>query len=171
VDNPSKTLWKVHQVYSGTIICESGSRKIIDTSKAKAIWRWFYGRKIAIFYKYISEFELLTKVFPNYTTDPQVFARSSNAILLLQVAAGSMGVDLSSAEAIVFYNIDFSATNYWQARSRLFHKDRKNDAKVYWVFAQNGIEKKIYSVVQKKKDYTARYFQKDFMFNKVKDLK
>jgi len=171
VDNPSKTLWKVHQVYSGTIICESGSRKIIDTSKAKAIWRWFYGRKIAIFYKYISEFELLTKVFPNYTTDPQVFACSSNAILLLQVAAGSMGVDLSSAEAIVFYNIDFSATNYWQARSRLFHKDRKNDAKVYWVFAQNGIEKKIYSVVQKKKDYTARYFQKDFMFNKVKDLK
>jgi len=170
LDNPSKLMWKIHQLYSGTIICEGGKRKIIDTSKARFIQQHFDGWKICIFYKYISEFELLTKIFPNWTTDPKVFANYSNAILLLQIAAGAMGIDLSSAEAIVFYNIDFSATNYWQARSRLFHKDRKNDAKVFWVFANGGIEKRIYDIVQKKKDYTLRYFKKDFMSNKLKDL-
>jgi len=63
---------------------------------------------------------------------------------------------------LVYYNIDFSATSYWQSRDRMTTKDRTyND--VYWVFAKGGIEDKIYSAVTKKKDYTLSHFKRDLL--------
>jgi hypothetical protein len=59
-------------------------------------------------------------------------------------------------------NIDFSAVSYWQARARLQSKDREDAAKVYWLFAQSGIEEKIYKAVKDKKDYTLSYFRNDY---------
>ena len=41
-------------------------------------------------------------------------------------------------------------------------KDRKNN-KVYWVFAEKGIEHKIYKAVIKKKDYTIKHFKSDLL--------
>jgi hypothetical protein len=62
----------------------------------------------------------------------------------------------------VYYNIDFSATSYWQSRDRMTTKDRlKND--VYWVFADKGIETRIYKAVISKKDYTLKHFKNDYL--------
>jgi hypothetical protein len=59
-------------------------------------------------------------------------------------------------------NIDFSAVSYWQARARMQNKDRKEASKVYWLFAEGGIEEKIYKAVKDKKDYTLSYFKNDY---------
>ena len=76
--------------------------------------------------------------------------------------SGREGISLRKADALVYYNIDFSATSYWQSRDRMTTKDRlKND--IYWVFAEKGIESQIYKMVTKKKDYTLYHFKKDFV--------
>ena len=36
-------------------------------------------------------------------------------------------------------------------------------SKVYWLFSEEGIEKKIYKAVTKKKDYTVNHFKKDLL--------
>jgi len=69
---------------------------------------------------------------------------------------------LRNAEALVYYNIDFSATSYWQSRDRMTTKDRKYN-KIYWVFSEGGIENKIYKAVLKKKDYTLNHFKRDLL--------
>jgi SNF2 family DNA or RNA helicase len=79
-----------------------------------------------------------------------------------------MGVDLSIADVLIFYNIDFSAVQYWQARSRLQNLNRTKPAIVHWVFADGGIEEKIYKVVNKKKNYTYYYFSKDYDIERKK---
>jgi hypothetical protein len=61
------------------------------------------------------------------------------------------------------YNIDFSAVSYWQARARLQAKDRVNDAKVYWIMADGGIEQKIFEAVNAKKDFTLSHFKKVYL--------
>ena len=71
-------------------------------------------------------------------------------------------IDGGEAEALVYYNIDFSATSYWQSRDRMTTKDRLQ-SDVYWVFSKGGIEKKIYNTVIKKKDYTLRHFKRDLL--------
>ena len=37
------------------------------------------------------------------------------------------------------------------------------ESDVYWIFSEEGIEKKIYSAVSKKKDYTIRHFKRDLL--------
>jgi hypothetical protein len=82
--------------------------------------------------------------------------------IALQIVSGREGISLKLAEALVYYNIDFSATSYWQSRDRMTTKDRKFN-KIYWIFAIGGIEKEIYKSVIKKKDYTLRHFKRDLL--------
>jgi hypothetical protein len=77
--------------------------------------------------------------------------------------SGREGINLSTANALVFYNIDFSATSYWQSRARIQTKDRTETAQIYWIFSYNGIEDKIYKAVMDKKDYTLNHFKKDYL--------
>jgi hypothetical protein len=93
------------------------------------------------------------------TTDLEEFNSTSKSIAL-QIVAGREGVSLKLAEVLVYYNIDFSATSYWQSRDRMTTKDRKY-SDVYWIFSKGGIEDKIYSAVSGKKSYTVNHFKRD----------
>ena len=76
------------------------------------------------------------------------------------------GVNLSSCDALVFFNIDFSNVSYKQARDRMNGLNRlKND--VYFVFSEGGIEEKIYkSVTIYKKKYDISAFKRDYEANR-----
>ena len=65
--------------------------------------------------------------------------KESDKSIALQIVSGREGISLKEAEALVYYNIDFSATSYWQSRDRMTTKDRMYN-KIYCVFAENGIE-------------------------------
>ena len=54
-DTGAKLMQKLHQLYSGTIIFESGAAMIVSDFKAKLIRERFKGKKIAIFYKFKAE--------------------------------------------------------------------------------------------------------------------
>jgi len=164
-DTAVKLQAKIHQAYSGTIKTEEGLTKIIDISKAKYILESYHGYKIAIFYKFKAEGDVLKKIVPNWTDDPQKFNSESESVFICQILSGSMGVNLSSADILIFYNIDFSSTQYWQARARIQTFDRDKAAIVHWLFMENGIERKVYDAVLKKKDYTLSYFRKDYACN------
>jgi hypothetical protein len=160
----AKLLSKLHQIYSGSVIDEKEEGLIFDRSKAYWIKENFKDKKIAIFYKYKAEEIMLYLTFgyDKFTTDPQEFATSENKWFLSQIQSGREGINLSTADALVMLNIDFSAVSYWQARARMQNKDREEASKVYWLFAEGGIEDKIYSAVKDKKDYTLSYFRNDY---------
>ena len=161
-DTPVKLMNKLHQLYSGTIIFESNNGTILDYSKAEFIKKHFKGKKIGIFYKFRQELKALQEIFGDeITTDLDKF-NSTNKSIALQIVSGREGISLKMAKALVYYNIDFSATSYWQSRDRMTTKERlKND--VYWVFAKDGIENDIYKAVINKKDYTVNHFKKDLL--------
>ena len=158
-DTAVKLMSKVHQMYSGTIKFESGNSMVIDTSKADFIREHFKGQKIGIFYKFKEELQALKNVFGDeLTTELSVFEETDKNIAL-QIVSGREGISLKDADCLVYYNIDFSATSYWQSRDRMTTKDRlKNN--IYWIFAKGGIEYDIYKAVIKKKDYTVSHFKK-----------
>jgi hypothetical protein len=151
-------------VYTGPVIDEKEEGVIFDRSKAYWIKENFKGKKIAIFYKYKAEEVMLHLTFGHdkFTTDPQEFAGSDNKWFLSQIQSGREGINLSTADALIMLNIDFSAVSYWQARARMQNKDREEASKVYWLFAEGGIEEKIYKAVKDKKDYTLSYFKNEY---------
>lgn len=162
-DTPVKLMSKLHQMYSGTIKFESGNSMVIDTTKAEFIKTNFEGCKIGIFYKFKEELEALKKVFGEELTTELDEFNSTWKNIALQIVSGREGISLKQAEYLVYYNIDFSATSYWQSRDRMTTKERLNN-QVYWVFSENGIEDMIYKAVSNKKDYTVNHFKKD-LFN------
>lgn len=161
-DTPVKLMMKLHQIYSGTVKFESGASQILDFTKAEFIKDQFKGKKIGIFYKFKEELNALKEVFQdNLTADLKEFVNTGKNIAL-QIVSGREGISLRQAECLVYYNIDFSATSYWQSRDRMTTKERlKND--VYWIFSQGGIEDDIYKAVINKKDYTLKHFKKDLL--------
>ena len=159
-DTSVKLQNKIHQLCSGTVKFESGNSMIIDDSKASFIKDKFKGKKIAIFYIFKEEFKLLKSVFTNFTESPEEFNQSDDKVFLGQIRSSREGVNLSSADALIYYNIEFSALSYIQGKDRMTSKERTKDNDVYFIFAKGGIEKHIYKRVSQKLDFTNSYFKK-----------
>jgi len=156
-DTGVKLMQKVHQLSSGTIKFESGNSKVIDYSKVDYIIENFKGKKLAIFYKFKAELEAIKSKL-DITQDVEEF-NSTDKHIALQIVSGREGINLSSADCLVYYNIDFSAVSYWQSRDRLTTMDRLEN-NVYWLFSKGGIENYIYKAVMNKKDYVLKTFKK-----------
>ena len=169
-DTPVKLMQKLHQLWSGTVKFESGNSMVIDTTKAEFIKLRFSTNKIGIFYKFKEELNALQQVFSDsLTTELDKFDNEGYQVIALQIVSGREGISLKNADCLVFYNIDFSATSYWQARDRLTTMDRLFN-KVYWIFSKDGIEDKIYKAVKAKKKYTVNIFKKDYKYLNAQKL-
>jgi hypothetical protein len=169
-DTGVKLQQKIHQLFSGTIKFEDGSTQVIDDSKAIFIKEKFEGKKIAIFYNFVAELEMLKLTFNEMlTTDLNEF-NDSDKTIALQIVSGREGISLAKADYLIFLNIQFSAVSYFQAKDRLTTMDRKSND-IYWIFAENGIEEKIYKTVLMKKDYTNDTFKKDFNVKRTSNTK
>jgi len=166
-DTGVKLQQKIHQLYSGTIKFEDGSIQVIDNSKAEFIKEKFKTKKIAIFYNFIAELQMLKDTFGNgITTDLDDF-NSTNKNIALQYQSGKEGISLAKADYLVAFNICFSSSTYWQFRDRLTTMDRKEND-LFWIFAENGIENSIYKRVLDKKDYTLSCFRTDYNIKPTK---
>ncbi len=157
-DSPAKLLTKLHQLSSGTVITENGTHLVFDKSKAEFVRREFAGKKIALFYVYQSEAELLQAVFPNWTDSPEEFQASTDKVFISQVRRAREGVRLDTADALIFFNMEFSYLSYEQGRNRLVSKERTTPAEVYFLCSDCGIESKILEAVHEKQDFTLSYY-------------
>ena len=157
-DTGVKLMSKVHQLSSGTIKFESSNKKVLDYSKSEYIKENFQGKKLAIFYKFTAELDAIKKHL-DVTQDIAEF-NTTDKHIALQIVSGREGINLSAADVLIYYNIDFSAVSYWQSRDRLTTKDRLSNS-VYWLFSKGGIEHKIYKSVLNKKNFTLQTFTND----------
>lgn len=161
-DSAVKLQSKLHQLFSGTIKFEDGSSKVIDTSKATFIKEYFNKQKIGVFYKFKEEYNALKLIYGDDLTNDLDEFNTSDKNIALQVVSGREGISLKKADSLVFYNIDFSATSYFQAKDRMTTMQRLENH-IYWIFSKRGIEKNIYKSVQDKKNYTLNVFKKDYL--------
>jgi hypothetical protein len=166
-DTAAKEMQKIHQLCGGTIKTEEGERIVFDLTKAQRVHdlaRPKIGekKKVAVFYKYIAERTALEMcIGPGCETPEDFNAMEGPALIYLQIQSGREGVNLSTADLLIMYNIDFAAVSYWQARARMQTFDRKEPAQVLWLMFENGIEEKIYRAVMEKKDYTTSHYRRE----------
>lgn len=163
-DTGAKLQQKTHQLFSGTCKFEDGTSKVIDYSKAEYIKEHFKGEKIALFYNFVAEYEAMKHVFGDMLTKDIEEFKSSDKWIACQVVSGSQGTSFKEAKYLVYYNINFSALQFWQSRDRLTTMERKEN-EVFWIFAKGGIEEKIYKTVLGKKDFTSSLFLKEYGIN------
>lgn len=159
-DTGVKLMQKIHQLSSGTCKFEDGTSMVIDYSKAEFIKLKFKDEKIGIFYKFKEELNALKSIYGSDLTEDLDEFNNTDKCIALQIVSGREGISLRNAKYLVYYNIDFSATSYWQSRDRLTTMDRQTND-IYWIFAKNGIEKNVYKSVMNKKNYTLSNFNRE----------
>ena len=160
-DTGAKVMSKLRQIYNGHVITERHGAIVFDKSKADYIKDNFSGR-IAILYCFIAEGKMLREYFGDRATDdPDVFNAVNDSVFIGQVKSCREGVNLSSADHLIFLGIDYSALSYLQGRERasFLGRDRKN--KIHYIFAEKGIEPKVYDVVKLKESYTIKHYRND----------
>lgn len=160
-DTAVKMQSKLLQIYSGTIIFETKNAMVIDDSKAILVKETFKGKKIAMFYFFKHEYKMLKSVFGDDLTNDLTEFNNSDKHIALQQVSGAEGISLKAADVLVFINWGFSCVKYLQAIDRLTTIERKTND-VFFVMANNGIEEKVYSALQNKKDYSSIIFKRDF---------
>lgn len=153
---------KVHQLCSGTVITDEeagiqvSSHKLDKLKFLMAMYKHF-----AIYYKYIAEHDALVKLLGDRVTeDPDEFETSPDKIFIGQYLSKREGINLYSADAIVFFNIDFAYVSYIQAKNRIMNMHRETKPVLIWLFTKGGIEADIYEVVKQKRNFTESYFKK-----------
>jgi hypothetical protein len=162
-DTGAKLQQKIHQLSSGTIKFEDGTFTILDNTKALFIAEKFKNNKIAIFYNFIAELEMLKQTFGEKITDDLNEFNNTDKWYVGQIVSSREGISLAKADYLVMFNIQFSAVSYFQSIDRMTTKDRKEN-NVFWIFSKDGIEQRIYKAVQQKKNYTLSMFLKDFSY-------
>lgn len=163
-ETPAKLQSKIHQMYNGTVIIEKGIYEteavVLDDYKVRFIAERFKDKKIAIFYYYKAELEMLLNFFgDNITTCLDEFNNTDKNLALQQRTAEGMNV--SKADCLVYLSFGFSGKDFVQSLDRLTIRGRK-DNNVYFIFENGGITEKIYNRVSKKEDFNSRHFLKDF---------
>ena len=158
-DTGVKQQSKAHQIFSGTVIGENGTYTIDDT-KVRAIIRKFDGRKIAIFTVYQQEADMVRSLIPNCVNTPEAFNSDPTATYVGQIRSSREGVNLSTADCLVYLNIEFSSLSYIQGRDRATYKDRPTPPEVWLIMADGGIEYEIYQRVHSKQDFTNQHYKK-----------
>lgn len=162
-DTPVKMMGKMHQLSSGTCIDEDGKGVVCDTRKAEYIRDNFKGRKVAVFYVYQTELEMLRMVFPRITSSPEEFQASGGGVLFAaQIRSAREGVRLDTADVLVFLNVEYSYLSYEQGRNRLVSKERKGPARVCFLVSDCGVERHILDAVRSKRDFTSAWFKRYF---------
>jgi hypothetical protein len=160
-DTGAKALSKLRQVYSGTVITEAHGAVMFDRSKVEYIQRTFTG-KTAILYTFNAEGDMLKSAYSGRWTDsPEVFNADPAMTFIGQVRSSREGVNLSTADDLVFFGIDYAALSYIQGRDRASYLGRDRENRVHWILADDGIETRVWELVQGKNDYTLKHFQND----------
>lgn len=160
-DTAVKLQNKIHQLSSGSLISESKDVIILDLSKVEFIKNYFEGKKMAIFYFFKAEYDMLKLIFKETLTYNLEEFNNSEKHIALQQISGAEGISLAKADVLIFYNFGFSNVKFTQAIDRLTTIDRKEND-VYFIFGKGGIEEKIYNRLELKKDYITSIFKKDY---------
>jgi superfamily II DNA or RNA helicase len=160
-DSGASMVSKLHQLSGGTVIGEDRSHRLDAYKLNKAIDISLDKNKVAIYYKYDAEKELITNALgKNWTSDLEEFQQSNKKWFVAQIDSASFGVDLHMCDCHIIYSLTWSGATYIQATNRMMNAKREHPVEVD-VLIGLPIDKIVFDAVSKKKNFNARYYERN----------
>lgn len=73
-------------------------------------------------------------------------------VFIGQIAAAGLGITLTAASTMVFYSMDYSMSNFEQAKARIHRVSQKNDCLYIYLIAKGTVDKKVLKSLRNKVD-------------------
>jgi len=77
------------------------------------------------------------------------FQKGELDVILVQIATGCMGITLDAAHINIFYSMDFSLSNFNQAKDRVMGRGQKKPVTNYYMAIKGTVDTKIMRTLQK----------------------
>ena len=94
-----------------------------------------------------------------FQTNPEV------TVFVGQIAAAGLGITLTAADKMVFYSLDYSMSNFEQAKARIHRVGQRNPCTYIYLVAASTVDEKVLQVLRDKADL-ARILIDDFRTGK-----
>jgi len=73
-------------------------------------------------------------------------------VFIGQIATAALGITLTAASTMVFFSMDYSMSNYEQARARIHRVGQKNACSYIHLVVKNTIDEKVIKALRDKSD-------------------
>lgn len=73
-------------------------------------------------------------------------------VFIGQIAAAGLGITLTAASTMVFYSMDYSMSNFEQAKARIHRVSQKNDCLYIYLIAKGTVDRKVLKALRDKVD-------------------
>ena len=67
-----------------------------------------------------------------------------------QIAAAGLGITLTAASTMIFYSLDYSMSNFEQAKACIYRAGQKEDCHYIYLVCKDTIDRKVLYVLRKK---------------------
>lgn len=126
--------------------------------------------RLIVFYNFNDELEAMKaligkraySVVNGSERDLSNYENVSNSITFVQYQAGAMGLNLQKANKIIYYSLPLSSELYEQSKKRIHRIGQNRPCFYYLLLAENSIEERIKTTLDKRNDYTQELFEKEF---------
>ena len=126
--------------------------------------------RLIVFYNFTDELEAMKaligkraySVVNGSERDLINYENVDNSITFVQYQAGAMGLNLQKANKIIYYSLPLSSELYEQSKKRIHRIGQNRPCFYYLLLAENSIEERIKTTLDKRNDYTQELFEKDF---------
>lgn len=162
-DTAAGLMSKLHQLYSGTVIPDCHETGVeVSGHKLPALQKIIdQYRKVAVFYKFIAEREMLKKYLGDRVTEnAEEFEASDDKVFIGQYLSKREGIDLKSAAVTVFFTLDYAYLSYEQAKNRMQSYSREQKPVLIVLMTKGSLDSRIWKLVKAKRNFTTSYFER-----------
>lgn len=165
-------LLRLSQITGGHLTDDEGDDNAVSTAKIEALSDIVdsavaEGKKLVVMARFIPELndiqELLEKKGIGYAVvrggvknrDEEIrrFQEDDDCrVFVGQIAAAGLGITLTAASTMVFYSLDYSMSNFEQAKARIHRVSQKENCLYIYLIAKNTVDRKVLRSLRNKVD-------------------
>ena len=165
-------LLRLSQITGGHLTDDEGDTNAVSTAKLDALSDIIdsvmqENKKLVIMARFVPEMNDIQRLLEQKGIDYAVirgnvknreeqvhrFQNDDNCrVFLGQIAAAGLGLTLTAASTIVFYSLDYSMSNFEQAKARIHRVSQKNDCLYIYLVCKGTVDTKVIRSLRNKTD-------------------
>ena len=96
-------------------------------------------------------FSIITGEIKNRADEIAKFQNDVDVLVFIgQIATAGLGITLTAASTMVFYSLDYSMSNFEQAKARIHRTGQKENCTYIYLIASNTVDEKIMKALKNK---------------------
>lgn len=171
-------IMRLQQLCGGFITTDDGLTVCISDDKLEVLkdlveTKLAGDEQVVIFYRFTAEGEAIYDTLSGLTSKPigricgsvsevdrktyrDLFQAGKSEIMLVQIATGAMGISLDRAHINIFYSLDFSLSNFLQAKDRVMGRNQHEDVTNYLLAVEGTVDTKIMKTLKNDEDVASK---------------